>query len=282
MKIFISHRHIDKEAVQELLIEIPKDLGFEYLNHYKIEESDELWKAEVSKKLKTCELVLFFIGAESEKSLPVNWEYNETLKLEKPYKVVHLANPKMPKYLKNEVGIIPNNSLKIISTISSMKLKSDQKLLLEQYKFMVSSTEKVTEQRLKVSNLFFTVTTSLLSISVLVGKIIGFANDKTALLSVGVMLVLAVLAFVISFFWEKLINSYGKLNEGKFKLINEIEAELKTNLFQREWEILQNEVGYESNTKTETRVVKGFRWFIIILGVIEIIYMLNVICKLIH
>lgn len=279
MKIFISHRHIDKEAVHELLKEIPKDLGFEYLNHYKIEESDELWKDEVAKKLKTCELVLFFIGAESANSIPVNWEYNETLKLGKPYKVVHLANPKMPKYLKDEVGVIPNNSLKIISTITNMKFKSNQTILFEQYKIMVNSTEKVTEQRLKVSNLFFTVTTSLLSISVLVGKIIGFANDNTALLSAGVMLVFAVLAFVISFYWEKLINSYGKLNKGKFKLINEIEDELKTNLFQREWEILQNEVGYESNTKTETRVVKRFRGFIIILGVIEIVYILSILCN---
>lgn len=279
MKIFISHRHIDKEAVHELLKEIPKDLGFEYLNHYKIEESDELWKDEVAKKLKTCELVLFFIGAESANSIPVNWEYNETLKLGKPYKVVHLANPKMPKYLKDEVGVIPNNSLKIISTITNMKFKSNQTILFEQYKIMVNSTEKVTEQRLKVSNLFFTVTTSLLSISVLVGKIIGFANDNTALLSAGVMLVFAVLAFVISFYWEKLINSYGKLNKGKFKLINEIEDELKTNLFQREWEILQNEVGYESNTKTETRVVKRFRGFIFILGVIEIVYILSILCN---
>lgn len=280
MKIFISHRNIDKEEVKRFLGEISNEYGFEFINHSTIEDSDIIWQRKVTEKIRDSKLVLFFIGSKSKNSVPVNWEFNETVRQEKKYKIIKLSNPELPKYFKKEKGIIENSSTELTQTLLKMELKSNPELLKEQYKIMVLSTEKVTEQRLKVNNLFFTVTTSLLSISALVGKLIGFKNDNTALLSVSIMLFFCLIAFVISFFWEKLIKSYGTLNNGKFRLITEIEHQLETNLFQREWEILQNDVGYKSNSETETNVVKGFRIFIIIIGVIEIVYAINLLCKI--
>jgi hypothetical protein len=280
MKIFISHRNIDKEEVKRFLEEIPNKYGFEFIDHSTIEDSDIIWQRKVSEKIRESKLVLFFIGSKSKNSVPVNWEFNETVRQKKKYKIIKLSNPELPKYLIKESGIIENSSTELTQTLLNMELKSNPELLKEQYKIMVLSTEKVTEQRLKVNNLFFTVTTSLLSISALVGKLIGFKNDNTALLSVSIMLFFCLIAFVISFFWEKLIKSYGTLNNGKFRLITEIENQLETNLFQREWEILQNDVGYKSNSETETNVVKGFRIFIIIIGVIEIVYAINLLCKI--
>ncbi len=280
MKIFISHRNIDREEVKEFLEEIPKEYGFEFIDHSKIEDSDIIWQREVTEKIQNSELVLFFIGSKSKNSVPVNWEFKETVKQKKKYRIVKLSNPVIPKYLKKEKGIIENSSTELIQNLVNMGLKSNPELLKEQYKIMVLSTEKVTEQRLKVNNLFLTVTTSLLSISALVGKLIGFINENTALLAVSVMLFFSIVAFVISFFWEKLIKSYGTLNNGKFRLINEIEDQLETNLFQREWEILQNDVGYKSNSETETNVVRGFRVFIIIIGIIEIVYIISLLYKI--
>jgi hypothetical protein len=280
MKIFISHRNIDKEEVKRFLGEISNEYGFEFINHSTIEDSDIIWQRKVTEKIRDSKLVLFFIGSKSKNSVPVNWEFNETVRQKKKYKIIKLSNPELPKYFKKEKGIIENSSTELTQTLLNMELKSNPELLKEQYKIMVLSTEKVTEQRLKVNNLFFTVTTSLLSISALVGKLIGFKNDNTALLSVSIMLFFCLIAFVISFFWEKLIKSYGTLNNGKFRLITEIENQLETNLFQREWEILQNDVGYKSNSETETNVVKGFRIFIIIIGVIEIVYAINLLCKI--
>ncbi len=280
MKIFISHRNIDKEEVNKFLEEIPGTYGFEFIDHSTIEDCDNTWQRKVVKKIQDSELVLFFIGSKSKNSVPVNWEFNETVRQNKKYKIVKLKKPELPKYLKKEKGIIENDSVQLIQTLLNMKLTSNPELLLEQYKIMVLSTEKVTEQRLKVNNLFFTVTTSLLSISALVGKLIGFTNDNTALLAISLMIFFSLVALVISFFWQKLIKSYGTLNNGKFRLINEIENQLETNLFQREWEILQNDVGYQSNSETETNVVKGFRIFIIIIGVIQIVYATNLLCKI--
>ena len=56
--------------------------------------------------------------------------------------------------------------------------EEDRQLLLEQYKIMVGSTEKVTDQRMRVNNLFFTVTSSILSISLVVGNFLLLALSE--------------------------------------------------------------------------------------------------------
>ena len=81
------------------------------------------------------------------------------------------------------------------------------------------------------------------------------------------------MSLLVSYLWEKLINSYGQLNTGKFKVIDKIEKQLRTNMFEDEWKILTEEIKYEPNTKTESKVIKYFRIFIIIVGVIELIYL---------
>jgi hypothetical protein len=44
-------------------------------------------------------------------------------------------------------------------------------------------------------------------------------------------------------------------------------------MFEEEWKILTEEIDYEPNTRTETKVITYFRTFIIIIGVIELIYL---------
>ena len=271
MKVFISHRTSDTKEVDSVISGIS---DIEFLSHRILESSEDIWKAKVKSKMQEADLVIFFLGKSVNESKPVNWEFDLARSLNKKCIGAKLNLAEIPKYFQNEL-IINGTSSEIETVLKNQKLKTTDNLLIEQYKIMVSSTEKVTEQRLKVNNLFFTVTTSLLSISALVGKLIGFENKETALLAVGVMLFFTVVAFVISFFWQKLVNSYGQLNTGKFSVINEIEDRLNTNLFQREWEILQNEVGYKSNTKTESNIIIWFRVFIIIIGLIEIIYLTN-------
>lgn len=272
MKIFISHRRIDEKEVDSLLKNIS---GYEFIFHRKLESTDAEWQEEVKLKMEQSNFVLFFLGKTSHESEPINWEYNLAKKLNKNCFIIRLPNCIVPKYVKNEF-IIDCQVDKIKEKLDNQKLLTQDSILVEQYKIMVSSTEKVTERRSGVNNLFFTVTTSLLSIAALVGKLIGFENKHTSMLATGVMLFFTLVAFVITFFWQKLVTSYGKLNKGKFLVISEIEERLNTNLFQREWEILQNkEIGYKSNTKTETSIIWWFRIFIIIIGLIEIIYLIN-------
>src|SRR5690554_564869 len=86
------------------------------------------------------------------------------------------------------------------------------------------------------------------------------------------MLALSIMAFVVTFLWEKLVRSYGKLNTGKFTVIDQIEKQLRTNMFEQEWNVLKQQVGYESNTETEATVVRRFRWFVLIVIIVEVVY----------
>lgn len=152
-----------------------------------------------------------------------------------------------------------------------MDEKEYYKLLLEQYKIMVGSTEKVTDQRQKANAFFLTIVTSLISISILIGKAFEFT-----FIAMVFFVSLTVLNLIIIDFWGKMIVSYGKLNKGKFVLIFELEQKLKANLFEREWEILtnKNNINYVPNTETELKVVRLFKIFTYLMLTGETFYVL--------
>lgn len=284
MEIFLSYRTIDKQKVQNLINQLGAlTTQFQFVDHSTIENSEEIWKTKVRDKVSRSELVLFFIGDETHNSAPVNWEFELCKTLNKPFFIIKLSESisNLPVFVQqNMANVIQSTPFEIINTLNLRLRQPNRELRVEQYKIMVSSTEKVTEQRLKVNNLFFTVTTTILSISVLIGKELHFN-----ILSSFLLLLITSIALLTTFFWEKLIKSYGQLNKGKFKLIEEIENDLKTNMFQREWDILTGEIGYEPNTKTESKIVLSYRWFIGFLLVIEFVYLISqltpIICKLI-
>jgi hypothetical protein len=43
-------------------------------------------------------------------------------------------------------------------------------------------------------------------------------------------------------------------------------------MFEHEWNILKQQVGYESNTETEATVVRRSRWFVLMVILVEAIY----------
>jgi len=265
MKIFVCNKKTDLEESNQLVIELVKESENTIAISREIEHSND-WKKIVERKLQEADFVLFIIGSDTFNSEALKWEYAKSKQLNK--RIIGLKlNSSIEESLLFCQGFqvfeTPRQCINYIKKI----FEDDRRLLIEQYKMMVGSTEKVTEQRLIVNNLFFTITSSILSISIVIGK----AFEFSLIGSIG-MLFFGIMAFLISFFWEKLIRSYGKLNEGKFIIIDQIEKQLRTNMFEHEWKILKEKVGYESNTDTEAFVVKRFRYFILIILFLEAIY----------
>jgi hypothetical protein len=274
MKVFICNRTVDASesdtVVSELLSSSKHTIAI-----IREKEHSETWKTIVKSKLQRVDFAIYLLGDKTFDSEPMRWEFEQAKLLNKRIIGIKLSNLSNDSAEYLEGYPIFENSDDCFKYLKEI-FTEDRQLLVEQYKIMVGSTEKVTEQRLKVNNLFFTVTSSILSISLLLGK----ALDFSTMASVG-MLALAFLAFIVSFFWEKLINSYGKLNQGKFKVIDTIEKQLRTNMFSYEWSILKDEIKYESNTETEAKIIKNYRWIIVIVGVLEIGYLTyksNAIC----
>lgn len=267
MKLFICCRNIEKELSNSIikdLLAISKN-SIAILQQFEYKDN---WKTLVENKFKEADFVVFLIGSETFNSEQILWEYAKAKELNKQIIGIKLPTVTNESILFCQGFQVFDNAEESIDFLKEV-YKNDRTLKIEQYKIMVSSTEKVTDSRLKVNSLFFTISSTILSISFIVVKTYNF---KIA--SIGATLILTTLAFITTLFWEKLIVAYGKLNTGKFKLIDRIEKELRTNMFEEEWKILTNDIKYQSNTKTETNVIKSFRWFIIILFVLEILYLI--------
>ncbi|PCJ24178.1 MAG: hypothetical protein COA97_10380 [Flavobacteriales bacterium] len=274
MRIFVCNRSSDSDKSKDVLKTLLECSGNSIAILQEIKHSEN-WKQNVGKKFQEVDFVLFLLGEDTFQSEQVKWEFSECKKLNKRIIAIKLDNISNESLNFCEGIYVFDNSEQCFKYLEK-SFEDNQKLRLEQYKIMVGSTEKVTDQRLKVNNLFFTVTSSILSISVVLGK----AFDFTIFGTIG-MVVLTLLAFLVSFFWEKLINSYGQLNKGKFKVIDKIEKQLRTNMFEDEWNILTQEIKYEPNTKTEAKIIQRFRIFIGIIGSVELIYLGYQLIKLI-
>jgi hypothetical protein len=266
MKLFICTRSIDREeadiVVTELLLVSENSIALQQ----EIEHSDN-WKIVVEKKMQESDFIVFAIGKDTFESEQIRWEYAKAKILNKQIVGYKLSTASKESILFCQGFQVFDKAEHCVKFLSKT-YDDDRKLKFEQYKMMVSSTEKVTESRMKVNNLFFTITSSILSVGFVLGKTFGFTAGAT----IG-MIVLTALSLFVSYLWEKLIDSYGKLNTGKFKVIDKIEKQLRTNMFDDEWKILTEEIKYEPNTRTETRVIKYFRTFIIIIGLIEVLYL---------
>jgi hypothetical protein len=267
MKIFICYRSIDKiqgdKTIADLLTDSENSVAV-----LKQTEHIDNWKDLVEDKIKESDFVAFLIGSDTFKSEQIIWEYAKAKSLNKQIIGIKLDNASEESILFCQGFQIFDNTIQALKYLGRVYV-SDRQLKIEQYKIMVSSTEKVTDARMKVNNLFFTITSSILSVAFVLGKTYSFIP-----LSVLAMTVLTVLALLTTYFWDKLVNSYGKLNTGKFKVIDRIEKELRTNMFEEEWRILTQEINYEPNTRTETKIVERFRLFIFLTLAIEVAYLL--------
>lgn len=266
MKLFVCNRSTDLSATQsvidELLIESKNFIAVQQ----EIEHSEN-WKTLVENKMNESDFVLFIVGESTFESEQIIWEYAKAKDLNK-----RIIGYKLPTATEESIlfcqGFQVFDNVKNCFEFLTKVFDDDRKLKFEQYKIMVSSTEKVTDSRLKVNNLFLTVSSTIISIGFVLGKTFGF----TIPVVIG-MLVLTALALLISYSWEKLINSYALLNQGKFRVIDKIEKQLRTNMFEDEWKILTQEIKYKPNSETEKNIVKYFRVFVIILGILEIVYL---------
>lgn len=267
MKIFICYRSIDKVEGDQTITALLNDSENAVAILKQTEHIDN-WKEIVESKIKESDFVGFLVGSETFKSDQIIWEYAKAKSLNKQIIGIKLKNASEESILFCQGFQVFDNTIQALKYLDRI-FTSDRQLKIEQYKIMVSSTEKVTDARMKVNNLFFTITSSILSVAFVLGKTYSFIP-----LSVFVMVVLTGLALLTTYFWDKLVNSYGKLNTGKFKVIDRIEKELRTNMFEEEWRILTQEIKYEPNTRTETKIVEKFRLFIFLTLAIEIGYLL--------
>ena len=118
------------------------------------------------------------------------------------------------------------------------KCEERNRLLLEQYKIMVDTSEKLMDRRQSTSNLYTTLCSALVA---LVGA--SFALDNLLIICV-VSLLAGVIITCLCVNWKGCLKSYDMNNAGKFAVLNAIEKILPANMFDCE---------YRYNTKNGIR-----------------------------
>ena len=272
MKIFVCNRSNELESTTSLVNELNIMAMNSIIFTQEIDHSNK-WKEKVTKKMEDADFILFILGNNIFESENLKWELNKAEELNK-----NIIGLKSSTFTGNTINNFGNNYVfgNVLQCFNYLqnKYKEKQLLLVEQYKMMVISTEKVTEQRSKVNNLFLTITASLLSITFVIGKSLEFS-----IIAIIVMLFFTILTLIVTYSWEKLVKSYGDLNKGKFLIIDKIEKQLTINMFKDEWEILTKRIKYKPNSQTEKSIVIYFRWFIFITAIFEFIYFLILLQK---
>ena len=145
---------------------------------------------------------------------------------------------------------------------------------LDLYKIMVGSSESLVTRRQAVNTFFLTINGVLLTGYGLVAQNAGL--NRTSGVAI---LVLAVAGIVLCGAWGSLIKSFGQLNRGKFKVINEIERYLSASIYSAEWEALgrgEDPKVYRSFTSREIWVP----WAVGILHAIILIFAILAIANL--
>ncbi len=105
----------------------------------------------------------------------------------------------------------------------------DKILLLEQYKIMIDTSEKLMERRQETVNLYTTLCTALIA---LIGASFAFSDLR---ISATILLLSGLILIVLCRNWYLSLASYDKNNYGKFEVINLLEKQLPAEIFQCEY-----------------------------------------------
>ncbi len=274
MDIFVIHSSADQAQVETILSRLRQSVFS--INPLVLRKGGKLWKIGARQKIRRAQLVLFAVGENSYASPYIAWEIRETIRCNKKLVTVLLA-PENPRHPALEVSdaytgaLIPYDSEMdvdaLIEYIRSFESGDyhifndpidslDQKLLLEQYKVFLQTSEALVARRQSVNNYYNTVNVALVTI---VSTLLALQLNAAYKLYIGGAF--SLFGMVLCMAWMGILVSYGNLNASKLKIISAMEKQLPASLFDAEWAALSdrlNKKRYVSFTSGERRVPKIF------------------------
>ena len=239
------------------------------------------WKKDASKKIKLAQLIIVFIGegaASEAKADTMGWEVKTALKYNKRLVAYNPDGNKIPKYLngkdrftqhdtllaekmelqdiKNCIDNYANGYYDIFSKkykeMETEEKESHKDELLDQYKLFQKSSEDLVERRQKISSFYISVNSALVS---LLGVVMSLVSSPAKLY---IMLFMCITGIILDISWLNVLDSYGKLNSAKMKVITLLEQQLPVALYDSEWRVMSDKlnnkkyVSFTSNEKKDT------------------------------
>lgn len=259
MKVFVIHKFTSQKLAKSQMKTLKKSMDFNFEPIFMPVSSSTTWKVEAVRKLEESELVLVFEPEKCAQSENANWEIERAKSLDKSiYETDNLSTDKGLRIaLKREYDLIDE----FLERFG--KKSGNFSEVLELYKIMVDTSENLVMRRQRTNAFFITIIGSL---SALAGILV---NQGPAIESnTSLYLILSVAAYILCRSWGRQIDNYGKLNNGKFAVILELEKQMPARVFDAEWIALGNGIRpekYKSFTETEKQVPRLFSYLLSIL-----------------
>lgn len=258
-----------------------------------LKNSNCFWKFEAASKIKKAQMVIFFVGKESHKSPYIAWEIQKAKQYQKPIYTILLdeKNVKHPKLtIADEFSQEPRSYDKTVTCDEIKNIikghenedyqifnqdidKLDTKILFEQYRLFLQTSETLISRRQTVNSFYITVNSAFVA---LFSTMFGLAIDiKFKLILVAV---LAIVGIILATSWIKILISYGQLNASKMTIIRNIEKQLPASLYDAEWQALSDQLNkkkYTSFTNSEKRLPLVFIAIYICIVIVFLIMLLT-------
>ena len=111
--------------------------------------------------------------------------------------------------------------------------RGDQSLL-DQYRLMVESSERVVARRQTANTFFLSINSALLIAAALLFR----EGDVLSVVGGSIGAALNVTGLLICFVWWRMVTSFRQLNTAKFRIIHLLEQHLPAAIFKAEWAAL--------------------------------------------
>jgi len=262
MNVYVIYKFDDEKEVlpqlERIRSEVP-DISFFYFERGK----QRLWRNKAKKKIKDCDMVVFFDNRDDYKGTNISnikWELSIAAKYKKRTVIfkknlekyaaelydTDYSDKKIDenKYKAHDVNEAPaffkaqagwNVSENILNAKNNQPTPTgeasfgEKQLLLEQYKIMIDTSEKLMERRQSMVSLYITICTALIAF---IGASFAFGN---LLITAVITLLTGVITIILCYNWRSSLAAYELNNEGKFEVINQIEKHLPADMFECEY-----------------------------------------------
>ena len=301
MKIFIIHRGNDFNTVDALKEQITNLVNVDLLM-LPSNVNNKTWFQEAKKKIKQSDLILYALGETTNESENVDKEIKYSIKKKKQILLYRLHPTKAHKinatlFKKDDYTnvdkplfkeIVLDDLTKIIKCgyhfdvqdkLNDTKEPKREADLIEQYKAYLTTSEEVLTRRQNTSNFYTTLNTSILTLSVTVsGVLFGVANINSLLIISILLFAVSIIGVLLNINWMNLLESYGRLNGAKMRVISEMEKNLPANIYDTEWKVMSEKLydgKYVSFTSIEKRLPISFIVLFAVLFVASIVLLVT-------
>lgn len=264
-EFFVAARSSDEDKVLRLSAALGDRVMWTAVRQENIAEMQDAWQKDAAEKIRAANVVVLLVSEDTHASEPIAWELRLADGLRKPVIAqreveAHAWPHGLPASARRVTQPLDDFAKRfdVLAIEAGLNMRLNDvpvEPLMEQYKLVLESAERLEDRRQSLHAFFVSLNTVLLAAIGLVAK--QAIDAKQDDLFLFIPLIASFGAFLCQT-WTRQIWSYGQVRRSKFAVLVAMEPRLPAAPFVAEWiSLVQRQ--YESFTESETRVPAAFK-----------------------